>query len=160
MKYTEFEEAYDFKNLLEKLSRQYINTFLTTNPELKIAGFGADCSIDNGDILMCVLTENGIKDVPNWLKKWEWIGEWDHWNFNEGFDEEEAYQEIKNKLDELAFSIEIEEFEELEKAILHSTVEVLTKLHKEFVELRNVKLVIRDHGDLQEESENRLKAFL
>ena len=156
----EFNKKYQFANLLENLSKKYISQFLTKNPDLKIIGFGVDGNSATADILICILTEEGIKDVPNWLKNWEWIGEWDYWNINEGFDEEDSYQKIRTKIDELSFSEKTEDFNEIKKEMLSSICKIFIKLQGEYPELENTTLIIRDHGDTQDESTNRLENIL
>ncbi|TPN88004.1 hypothetical protein [Aquimarina algicola] len=157
MKWTEFESQFDLRNLIKNLTLDCLDNFFKDHQDVKIIAFGADCSAAYGDVFISILTENGVENVPKWKEDWEWIAEWDFWDLNGGFDDNESYASMKEKLDELMYDLEIDVFEELEKNFMNSVCEILIGIKAKYDSLTEAELIIRDHGDMTEESRERIK---
>lgn len=157
MKWEAIKQKFNFENVFKTLTLKYLDEFLEEHQTAEIVAFGADCNASYADVFIAVLTKEGVSEVPQWKKDWEWIAEWDFWDLNEGFDNEENYQGLKQLFDQLMYELAQDEFLEIEKEFLFTICRVLSDIQQEYPVLSAAELIIRDHGDMQQESEERIK---
>lgn len=158
MKWKEFDQKYQVVDCLDKLIYKYVSEFLDANKDLEIIGFGADCNACYFNCFISVLTKDAEGDIPEWKENWQWIAEWNYWDLNEGFDNEESYQVFKDAFDEFSSdeASDSNDIKLIKEGFMKAVCDQLKSTHSQFNLLKDSKLVIRDHGDLQEESEKRL----
>lgn len=156
MHWSKFEKEYDITNTLSSLIDNCFKEFLQQHKDIEIIAFGVDCNASYFDIFLSILTNNGVKNIPKWQESWDWISEWDYYEFCHFWDNEK-YQAMRTKIDELMFELDADVFTDIENNFINLICETFVGIQQKYSQLKTAELIVYNHGDMTSEARKRLE---